>query len=373
MSGITPDSGTKTYLSIGIFAWNEEAAIEQTLRSLFDQSLFAEFQRRGLKCEIICVLNGCTDGTAGVASKFFAQRQFEGSTSFFCWVANLPERGKVNAWNQFVHALSARESHYLFMLDADILIHRRETLWNMLRTLEEDLTASVAVDRPCKDIAFKPKKSLRERLSLAAARVTSAADAQLCGQLYCIRATVARNIYLPRDLAACEDGFIKWLVCTDFLTHPVAPERIRLAEDAEHTFEAYTSLRAILKNQKRQMIGQTIVHILIDDYLKQLPLEKRLSLAETLRETDRTDPSWLKRLISAHLRCTKYFWQLYPGLLSYRFRCLLKLGLLERMLCFPAAVAGLLVSLVPCRMAYEALRRGAIDYWPKAERMGLKI
>ena len=59
--------------------------------------------------------------------------------------------------------------------------------------------------------------------------MTRAAHGQLCAQLYCIRAEVARNIYLPKDLAACEDGFIKALVCTDFLTHEVKPERVRLA------------------------------------------------------------------------------------------------------------------------------------------------
>jgi len=370
MNAKSHDSGRNTYVSIGIFAWNEEEVIARTLTSLYEQSLFSELERRGVHCEVICVLNGCTDKTPAIASRFFAERQIQETASNpVCgWVANLPERGKVNAWNQFVHSLSARESRFMFMLDADILIHRRETLWNMLRALEEDATASVSVDKPRKDIAFKPRKTFREKLSLAAARMTTSADGQLCGQLYCIRSTVARNIYLPKDLAACEDGFIKWLVCTDFLTHPVAPERICVAEGAEHVFEAYTSLPAILRNQKRQMIGQTIVHILVDDYLKKLPLNQRLTLAETLKEMERTDPSWLKRLIGTHLCGTRFFWRLYPGLLSQRFKCLLKLGALDRVLCFPAAVAGLLVSLVPCRMAYVALKRGTTDYWPRAER-----
>jgi glycosyltransferase involved in cell wall biosynthesis len=365
------NSGGTTSVSICIFAWNEEEAIGQTLSSLFEQSLFAELDKRNVKCEVICVLNGCTDRTPAIASNFFAQQK-EKSPAVLGWVANLPERGKVNAWNQFVHSLSAKESQFLFMLDADILIHRHETLSNMLHALELDIAASVSVDKPCKDISFKPRKTLRDKLSLAAARMTASAEGQLCGQLYCIRAGVARNIYLPKDLAACEDGFIKALVCTDFLTHPISPERIRVAEGAGHIFEAYTSLPALLKNQKRQMIGQTIVHILVDDYLKGLPLNQRLRLAETLQETERTDPSWLKRLIGAHLRCTKFFWQLYPGLLSQRFKRLMKLSALERVLCFPAAVVGLLFSLVPCRMAYAALKHGTTDYWPRAQRVGMK-
>jgi len=35
-------------------------------------------------------------------------------------------------------------------------------------------------------------------------------------------------------------------------------------------YEAYTSVAEVLNNQKRQMIGQTIVHVLIE-YLKTLP------------------------------------------------------------------------------------------------------
>src|SRR4029077_14790990 len=126
--------------------------------------------------------------------------------------------------------------------------------------------------------------------------------------LYCIRSEIARNIYLPRDLGACEDGFIKALVCTDFLSRPVLADRIRVAEGAEHTFEAYTSPAAIFRNQKRQMIGQTVVHILMDQYLPTLSPQERLTMAEFLRNKDRDDPIWLKRLISSHLRQIRYWW-----------------------------------------------------------------
>src|SRR5207302_9328453 len=179
--------------------------------------------------------------------------------------------------------------------------------------------AKVVTDLPRKDISFRPAKSAGDRLSLVMSRLTASAPAQLCGQLYAVRADVARKIYLPKDLAACEDGFIKALVCTDFLTRPIQPERVQLAENAEHTFEAYTSPRAILKNQKRQIIGQTIVHLLVDNCLAELPLSARADLAETLRQKDSADPGWLKKQIAAHLQKVRFCWRLYPGLLSQRF------------------------------------------------------
>jgi hypothetical protein len=252
-------------------------------------------------------------------------------------------------------------------MDADIVIHQNETLWNMLAVLDQDFRANVSVDVPCKDIGLKPRKSLRDRLSLSASQATLAAPAQLCAQLYCIRAEIARKIYLPKDLAACEDGFIKALICTDLLSHEVWPERICAAEEAAHTFEAYTSPLAILRNQKRQILGQTIVHILVDQYLPGLR-GSREGMAELLRRKDTEDPSWLKRLIAEHLRRTRFFWRLHPGLPGLRFKRLRQLSPAKRWLCLPAAVTGTVVSFVASLLAYTALKRGCTDYWPQATR-----
>jgi glycosyltransferase involved in cell wall biosynthesis len=367
------DSGSP-HVSIAIFAWNEEVAIQSTLESLFEQSLFGELRRRHLRCEVICVANGCTDNTPAVAGGFLREVMLRhpDREALTAKVANLVARGKVNAWNQFVHQFSARGARFLFMMDADILIHRKETLRNMLSALETEPESTVAVDVPRKDISFKQRLSIGERLSLAASSMTLAADGQLCGQLYCIRAQAARRIYLPKDLAACEDGLIKALVCTDFLSHDAWPSRIRLAPNAEHTFEAYTSPASILKNQKRQIMGQTIVHVLVDQYLQTLPAAERGDLAQFLRTKDVTDPSWLKRLIGDHLRRTRFFWRLHPGLLGNRFRHLSKLSAFHRVRCLPAALAGAGASLAASFLAYRSLKKGCTDYWPKAQRAGFQ-
>ena len=357
-------------VSMAIFAWNEESSIRPMLESLFAQTLFSELRQRDLRCEIICVVNGCTDRTPQVVADYFAvqAREHPERESFSCRVANLPERGKLNAWNRFVHELSIREADVLFMMDADILIHRPQTLWNMFQTLRTDPEASVAVDRPCKDIRFKGQPSLSERISLAMSHLTGSAKGQLCGQLYAIRSAIARNIYLPHDLVACEDGFIKAMVCTDSMTRPIWSERIRLAEGAEHTFEAYISPAAILRNQKRQIIGQTIVHVLVDNYLATLPLNKRKRLADTLKQKEATDSPWLKRLLGEHLRQTPWSWELYPGLLSERVRHWSRLKGWKRWSCAPAVAASVAVSLIASFLAWRALKAGATHYWPKAPR-----
>lgn len=361
-------------VSIGIIAWNEEAGIGAMLESVFQQTLFAELGRRGAHCEVLCVTNGCTDRTPEVVAEIFERqsREHSAAANISCRVITVTQRGKINAWNHFVHEFSAREAKYLFLMDADIAIHPRETLWNMVDTLEKNREASVSVDLPCKDIASKHRKTLWDRMSLGASQMTGSSAAQLCGQLYCIRSEVARNIYLPKDLCACDDGFIKALVCTDFLTHQVWPWRIVAAPHAAHTFEAYVSPAGVLKNQKRQMIGQTIVHILIDTHLNKLPHSQRMRLASALGEREQADPDWLKRLISEHLRRTRFWWQLYPGLLSHRFKRLAPLNWFKRIACFPAALAGFVLALISSFMACRSLKKGTTDYWPRAPRGGLK-
>lgn len=361
-------------ISVGILAWNEEEAIGAALTSLFRQSLFAQLSQRGLRCEILCVANGCTDRTPAIAGEIF-QAQSRGHAfkeTFVCRSLNLQERGKTTAWNLFIHSLSAREAQFLFLMDGDIVLRHQDTLWNMYDALNLHPEASLATDRALKDISFQSRPSLRERVSLATSRMTQGGTAQVTGQLYCIRTAVARNIYLPKDLAACEDGFIKSLVCSSFLTQESSPERVIAAPNASHIFQAYTTPAEILRNQKRQMMGQTIVHILVDGYLKGLAPEEKLNLAGTLCKREEADPDWLKRLIAAHLKQARVFWRLFPGLLTFRFQRLAQMRGSTRLLHLPAAIAGFVVTLAATWLAHRSLKRGSTQYWPDTRSGRLK-
>ena len=371
-------AGPVPFISIGILARNEEEAIGPMLDSLLQQSLFAELSERNLSCEILCVANGCTDNTVAVAKQILgAHSQRHPFRDRVSWqVLDVPARGKSNAWNLFVHTHASRSSQFFFLMDADIVIRRPATLSNMYRALQADPEAHVAVDEPIKDVSLKPGKSLRDRLSLAASRMTRAGGAQLTGQLYCMRAGTARRIYLPRDLLV-EDGFIKVLVCTDFLTRPTRPGRIVKAEDAAHVFEAYTSIKDLFNNQKRQVMAQTITHILVDNHLKALPAYEKLRLADRVRELERADPRWLRRLVADHLRRTRHCWRLFPELLTARFKRLARLRGMHRLACLPAALAGSCLMLAGSWMARRALKQGCLDYWPdtrspRLQELGLR-
>lgn len=356
-------------LSLGMMAWNEEDSIGPTLESLFQQTLFERLGRRGERCEILILANGCTDRTVAVAQEVCTRmaQTHSWAASFTARVIDIPEAGRNNAWNRFVHEFSAREARCIGMMDADIIFLEPETVFSLVSTIAGNPHVRAASGRQRKDLLFKPRKSLWDRLSIATSTMTATIEGQITGQLYCLRADMARNLYLPRDLSANDDGFFKQALCTDFLTRPIDPSHIVTAPRAEHIYEAYVLPRDILNNQKRQMIGQTTVHVLLE-YLKTLSVEDRRQLAATLRRHEVRDPEWLKKLIGEHLRRNRHFWQLFPGLVTFRFRRLWKLRGWRKVTHLPAATAGFVVTMVACFRAHRALRNGTTQYWPKPTR-----
>lgn len=356
-------------LSIGIMAWNEQDSICSTLDSLFRQSIFQKLCVRHEQCEIVVVANGCTDRTVPVVREYLEKtaREHAWSEGFTARVVDVPEPGKCNAWNRYVHEFSSLEARYICCMDADIVFHHLDTIWSLMHTLERTPRVVASSGRQVKDILFKEKKTLRDRVSLATSSMSATSGGMICGQLYCLRAAVARNIFLPQGLGAVEDGFIKAAVATEFFTRDTDNTRIATAPDAAHIFEAYVSPSAVLNNQKRQMIGQTTVYVLVN-HLRTLSFDDRRSLADTLRRMEQRDPDWLRKLVNAHVKATRFFWQLFPGAVSHRFQRLAKLDGWRKLTHLPAATAGVGVSLVACWRAHRVLRSGVTQYWPKASR-----
>jgi len=361
-------------LSIGIMAWNEETSIVPMLASLFEQSLFAQFAARGERCEVVCLANGCTDRTVPVAAEIFAQmaRTHPARRGFTARVEDITAPGRNNAWNRFVHEFSARETRFICLMDADITFNRSNTIELVLTALERNPKLGGASDTPVKNIAHQGRPTVRERLSLATSEMTGTIAGRLNGMLYCLRADVARNLYLPRDVLANDDGFFKAAICTNFFQTPLDPSKVVSVREATHLYDPYLSLRDVLNNQKRQMIGQATVHVIIE-YLLTLPRSERAQLAATLQRLEASDPDWLKKLIDAHVRRTVFFWRLFPGILGFRWRRLARMQGLRRLTHFPAALAGFGVTLVACWQAARFLRRGVTNYWPKLARQTVPV
>jgi glycosyltransferase involved in cell wall biosynthesis len=363
MTSSAPPS--KIVATIGILARNEAPRLPRLLESVFAQTFFAELAARGEAVEIVCIANACTDNTAEVASECFgeAAQLHPHAASFVARTISVSTPGKITAWNLLVHTHASPDSRALIVMDADIRLLHPATLWNLFAALEKDPEANITVGEPVKDIALKPRRTLRESFSLATTR-SQTVPGLVTGQLYCIRAETARRIHLPRDLAACEDGFIKELVCTDFLRTRPNPRRIVRVPDASHVFEAYVTSGDVMRNQKRQMIGQTFVHVLLDHHLPPVAQQNGSDLGMLMRDLDDHDPDWLRRLIRRHARNTRFFWQLFPGVLSFRFRRLAQKPLATRILHLPTTIAGMFLTLAGCALAHRALRAGLVQYWP---------
>jgi glycosyltransferase involved in cell wall biosynthesis len=359
-------------ISIAVRAWNEESVIRRTLESLFQQSLFAELSRRGESCEVLCIPNGCTDRTAEITATVFREQESSHpfNNAIIYRLCECKEAGRNHTWNRFIHELSHPEVEFLFLMDSDILFDRPDTLFNMYRTLLDDTEASIVSDQPIKDISLKPRKSWRDRISLATSEMNGVIRGRMTGQLYGIRTPIARRLYLPRELGI-DDGFIKAIVCTDFFSSDLNPRRIAVAKNASHLYEAYTSVADLLKNQKRQMIGQTIVHVLVD-YLKALPPHQRTNLAETLRHKDESSPTWIAHLVTEHLQKVRHFWRIFPDALTFRVRRWQQMRGAKKLTHFPAMVIGCGLTLVTCLQAHQHFKAGRMHFWPKAARENLR-
>lgn len=344
-------------ISIGILAWNEEECIGITLRSLLEQSLIRKLSPTGdRRVEVIVVPNGCSDATAERAVAALQQGSLSLPEGGLSWrVETVAEPGKVNAWNLFVHRFSHPQADYICLMDADILLGHPDTLANMVRALEEDDHAAVAVDLPCKHIATKARKSLADRLSLAVSGMTQAAPGQLTGQLYCARGPVLRRVHMPLGLLV-EDGFLKQMLCTDLMRKPCDNSRVVRAPEATHVFEAYTGVKDVFLNQRRQQIGHA-VYTYLRDYLRERVGEK--DAGQIIAENHACDPDWFRALIRERVQQGGW-WVMYPGAFSVRWRRLRALSPWQAVVRLPVALAAFLLDGVVLVAANRRLRSGQL-------------
>ncbi len=344
-------------ISIGILAWNEAECIGGTLRSLLDQSLIRELSPSGDRSvEVVVVPNGCTDDTASLAAATLRHAAGSLPDRFFFWrVEEVAESGKVNAWNQFVHRFSHPKADYVFLMDADIRLDHPDTLSNMALALAHDAHAAVSTDLPRKHIAAKRRKSLFDRMSLAVSGVTQAAPGQLTGQLYCARGALLRRVHMPLGLLV-DDGFLKQMLCTNLMREPCDNRRVVRAPDASHVFEAYTGLKDVFLNQRRQQIGHT-VHTYLREYLTEHVGEK--DAGELIAANNACDPDWFRALIRERIRRGGW-WVIYPGAFAVRWRRLRNLSPRQAVIKWPATAAAFLLDVAVLVAANRKLRSGRL-------------
>lgn len=359
------------FISIGIVAYNESEWIGRMLNSLFEQSLFnqslSDQSVAKLQLELIVLPNGCTDDTAEVARQAIASAVDPSTHKNLEWdVREIAQASKGNAWNLFVHEFSSRKAQYLFLMDSDIQLLNPNTLSSMLKTFEQS-PARVVVDKPIKDVVLKPEKTLREHLSAAVSglsggrQATVGGPAWICGQLYCAEAKALRQIWLPTTLPA-QDSFLYTMIVTDSLQTGQHPERVILAGSASHAFEAYTSMKRLLKHE-RWLISANAVNELLFSNLKATGMVG--SQAGTyIMQNNLENPQWLSHLIQT--AAARRRWLIPRFILTRRFSSLTHKSWYKAAVLFPLTLAAFLIDLYLAIQVNQELHQGAgLGYWGK--------
>ena len=345
-------------LSIGIFAHNEEQNIGLTLESLFRQSLMKASATKDLgvgSLEVLCLANGCHDGTVGVANGY--SRLLEPHIAYR--VLDLPQPGKSRTWNAFVHDLSDRDAEFLFLMDADIIFASDDVLEQLLRELLVNRHAQVATDTPIKAFTREPGKlSIADRGSLAAS-VQKSLEGMLCGQLYCARAEGLRRIWLPPALPV-EDGYLAAMVATSGFTAPTDLNRIAWVPTARHFFRTYRSVGGFVAHEARIIVGSTINSWLFSVLWEQ---GKNGHAGAFVNSQNRADEDWLSRIIEGKVRSAGA-WLIPMHFLLWRLEPLKAQSLTRKLRRAPVAMAATALNFVACVRANSILkRRNAAAHW----------
>lgn len=347
-------------LSIGMLAHNEERVIEQTLTSLFNQSIFRKSTQDELgisSLQIVCIPNGCSDETEAVVSQFFDQHQSDAD----CLALELkPSRaaGKARAWNAFVHEFSSPDAKYLVLVDADILFASETVIEKLVRCLETDPVAIVATDYPVKAVKMKEKLSMKDRFSLSSS-AQAIQDGTITGQLYCSRSSELRKIWMPLAIPV-EDGFLAAMIKTNGFTEPPRSDVIVRVPDAVHYYDSHETLIGFLRHERRIIVGSVINAWLFERFWK---ANFKEHAGKFVREENERNPAWLDEYVKSS-RPEGAFWLVPSHFMFKRLSPLKLLPIRQQLGRAPVACASTMLGLIACGLANVTLRRpDATRYW----------
>ncbi len=349
-------------LSVAILAHNEAHSIPTLLRSLWQQSWLKNLNH-GNFVEIIVIPNGCTDNTAEVAQKNLKNLAAKVNSDLFQWkICEVTESGKSNAWNLFVHQFSAKDADLFCFMDADIEMYAPDTLAKMLDVLKENPEYWIALDRPIKDVELKNNKSFLEQLSVAVSKSSNEGQLYICGQLYCARASVLRNIWMPPGLPV-EDGFLTQMIISENFTlkNPTFDKRIVRVTEASHIFEAYINPFELLNHEVRVVVG-IVINIFLTQYFE-ARCNEQLTAGMLIAKMNSENHFWLNDFVKNFI--PKRSWWIIPiSLVFRRYRALKNHSLFKALLRIPIATLAFVVDLSVFIRANITLHRKVItNYW----------
>lgn len=349
-----------------MLAYNEEKDISRTIRSLFEQSVFKLYDHGeliGVKWEVTVVPNGCTDLTAEIARNVLREicNNLHGKVNIKWDVIEIGLAGKSNAWNEFIHNYSNKDSEFVVMLDADIEFDNVDTILNTIKELQRNSHASVVVDLPLKDFVKKKNKSLVEKISIIKSRDTFLGDPGIAGSFYCARFKILREIWMPVGLPG-EDGFLRAMIITNLFRSLPDPTRVVRADNSSHFYEGLTKVKDIYNHELRMIIGTTLNSYFCWGFLAFATDPNGSGAGHLIKSCLEHNPDWYRTIIRDEI--TKRGWWVLPRGMLVR-----KIGIRQLaessqwpkklLIVFVSSILYLPVMIV----ANYKLKKGAIGFW----------
>lgn len=279
-------------LDVGIMAHNEAGGIARFLTQLSDQSIFSA---RDIDSRLVLVANGCTDDTVAIARRTIAGLPIAFSSRIE--VIELEKGGKSRSMNHYLRRFTREDSDVIGFMDADIDLPQKDTMLIMARALRDRPDLRVFVSNALSDVTFH-KLEVGPLARLMASGSGSSVDPRksICGQLFMLRAEFGRKLGLPADLPV-DDGYIRIMALTDFLSQPQDLELIDGDPEAYHVFRTSPrdrTISALLRHNVRIMVGTAINFVLIRKFEREAHGSART--AEILRDAGETE-GWLQAVM----------------------------------------------------------------------------
>ena len=348
-------------ITMGVLAYNEAESISNLLHSLGKQSLLQD-SNSGNLVEIIVVSNGCVDNTSLVAKKSLENLAKELDPALFQWqVCEVEKAGKSNAWNLLIHQFADPDTDFFFMMDADIKLHAKDSLSQMLDILVQNPEYWISLDQPIKDVELKQNKNLLEKLSVAVSKSSDNSQLYICGQLYCGRASILRDIWMPIGLPV-EDGFLtKMIISENFTLKNLSFKRIVRVTEASHVFAAYTNPLELINHELRIVVGM-VINTFLNNYLRE-KCNKGQTAGALIAKMNQENRLWLNDFVKDSL-ADKGWWVIPIFLVFRRFRSLKNHSLLNAVLRVPISTLAFIVDLNIFIRANKKLKSEIIvNYW----------
>lgn len=292
-------------LDMAILAHNEARDLPKLLADLTRQTLFSD---PAVDIRVHVLANGCTDDTVAVAEAAIVAMPEALGDRFA--VVDRSQPGKSRTMNWFLGNALRADADLVMFVDGDIRLPVEGSMARMVAEMRTRPELLVFTSRPVKDIVHEnlPVGPVARLIGAGREGLTDHRRS-IAGSLFVLRGAFARRLAIPAGLPV-EDGFVRAMILTEFLSQPEDFSRIDGDPEVFHIYESVRTLGALLRHQTRLVIGNAVNAALYRRIRQTAP---DAGAAERLLKEAAEDEGWVARTLSEELPRAPY------GYVPFRF------------------------------------------------------